>query len=269
MVELRDAVRGDQLVLHYQPVFRATDLELISAEALVRWTHPTDGLLGPEEFVPLAEGWGLIDDLARTVVRLAVRQAGIWASEGTAFPTAVNLSPLNLRSSATLDFIMASLRDAALDPALLKLEITESAFMHADAPTMAALGRVHAMGVRIAIDDFGTGYSSLGSLRSLPIDELKLDRTFIGRMRDTDADRRIVRTVIELAHGLGLEVTAEEVEDEATLGMLREMGCDAIQGYLTGRPVPAEEVDWHRPVLIGGGSPQLAVSPRGSSNDVR
>jgi diguanylate cyclase (GGDEF)-like protein/PAS domain S-box-containing protein len=266
MMELRDAVRGDELVLHYQPVFRATDLELISAEALVRWNHPTDGLLGPEEFVPLAEGSGLIDDLARTVVGLAVRQAVAWASEGRAVPTAVNLSPLNLRSPETLEFIMAAVREADLDPALLKLEITESAIMHADAPTMAALGRVHAMGVRIAIDDFGTGYSSLGSLRSLPIDEVKLDRTFIGRMRDSDADRRIVRTVIELAHGLGLEVTAEEVEDEATLAMLRDMGCDAIQGYLTGRPIPAEEVHLRRPVLAEAAAPLSSLPRSGSRN---
>ena len=247
MMELRDAVDGDELVLHYQPMFRATDLELISAEALVRWQHPTEGLLGPGEFVPLAEGSGIIDDLARTVIRMAVRQAAGWASAGTPLRTAINLSPLNLRGSSVLEYLMAALRDAALDPALLKLEITESAIMEADASTMAALARIHALGVRIAIDDFGTGYSSLGSLRTLPIDTLKLDRSFIARMRDSAADRTIVRTVIELAHGLDLQVTAEGVEDEATLAMLREMGCDAIQGYLTGRPVPAEKFHWLRP----------------------
>lgn len=243
-MELRNALHGDELVLHYQPVFRATDLELISAEALVRWQHPTEGLLAPGEFVPLAEGSGLINDLARTVTQMAVRQAAAWASAGTPLRTAINLSPLSLRSPEVLEYIMAALADAALDPTLLKLEITETAIMDADPSTMAALARVHDLGVLIAVDDFGTGYSSLGSLRSLPIDELKLDRSFIGRMRDSVADRTIVGTMIELAHGLDLEVTAEGVEDGATLAMLRELGCDAIQGYLTGRPVPAEEFHW-------------------------
>ena len=257
MTELRDALAGNQLVLHYQPVFRATDLELISAEALVRWQHPTDGLLGPAEFVPLAEESGMIDDLARTVISMGVRQATGWASAGSSLRTAVNLSPLNLRGSSVLESIMEALGEAPLAPALFKLEITESAIMDADASTMAALARIHALGVRIAIDDFGTGYSSLGSLRSLPIDELKLDRSFIGRMRNNAADRTIVRTIIELAHGLDLEVTAEGVEDEATLAILREMGCDAVQGYLTGRPVPAEDFHWHsrdgeRPAITVG-----------------
>lgn len=246
MMELREALRGDELVLHYQAVFRAADLELMSAEALVRWQHPSEGLLGPVEFVPLAEEFGMIDDLARSVIRMAARQAAEWASAGTPLPTAINLSPLNLRGPSVLEHIMATVRDAALDPALLQLEITESAIMAADASTMAALARIHELGVRIAIDDFGTGFSSLGSLRSLPIDNLKLDQSFIGRMRDSAADRTIVRAVIELAHGLDLEVTAEGVEDDATLAMLREMGCDAIQGFLTGRPVPADQFHWLR-----------------------
>jgi diguanylate cyclase (GGDEF)-like protein/PAS domain S-box-containing protein len=257
MTELRDAFEGDQLLLHYQPVFRATDLELIGAEALVRWQHPTGGLLGPAEFVALAEESGMIDDLARTVVRMGVRQASGWASAGSSLRTAVNLSPLNLRGSSVLEFIMAALREAPLSPALFKLEITESAIMDADASTMAALARIHALGVRIAIDDFGTGYSSLGSLRSLPIDELKLDRSFIGRMRNNAADRTIVGTIIELAHGLDLEVIAEGVEDEATLAILREMDCDAVQGYLTGRPVPAEDFHWFH--SRGGDRPAITV----------
>ena len=244
LMELREAVERDELILHYQPVFRAADLQLISAEALVRWQHPTEGLLPPSEFVPLAEGSGLINDVAYTVIRLAVHQAAAWASAATPIRVAINLSPLNLRSPEVLERIVVTLGEAALDPALLKLEITETAIMDADPATIDALGRIHDLGVRIAIDDFGTGYSSLGSLRSLPIDKLKLDRSFIGRMHDSPADSTIVRTIIELAHGLGLEVTAEGVEDEATLVMLREMGCDAIQGYLTGRPVPAEEFRW-------------------------
>ena len=165
------------------------------------------------------------------MIRLAVRQAAAWASTDTPLRLAINLSPLNLRSPAVLEYMMAALPDAGLDPALIDVEITESAIMDADASTMAALGRIHALGVCIAIDDFGTGYSSLGSLRSLPIDTLKLDRSFIGRMRDSAADRTIVRTMIELAHGLDLEVIAE---------------CDAIQGFLTGRPVPAEDFHWLR-----------------------
>lgn len=228
LTELRDALLGNELVLHYQPVFRATDLGLLGGEALVRWQHPTDGLLGPEDFVPLAESSGLINELARAVIRMAVRQAAGWASAGTPLLVAINLSALNLRSPEVLDYVVATARDAALDPRLLKLEITESAIMLADPATIATLGRIRDLGACIAIDDFGTGYPSLGSLRSLPIDKLKLDRSFIGRMRDSAADGTIVRSMIELAHSLGLEVTAEGVEDEATLALLREMGCEAI-----------------------------------------
>ncbi len=244
MMGLRQALSDDELVLHYQPVFRAADLELISAEALVRWQHPTDGLLGPNEFIPLAEGAGLIDELARVVTRKAVQQAAAWSSAGTPLRTAVNLSPLNLRNPSVLQFAMAALDEAGLDPALLELEITESAFMEADESTMEHLARIHELGVQIAIDDFGTGYSSLGSLRSLPIDKLKLDRSFISGWRDNHADRMIVRSMVELAHNMNLEVIAEGVEDRATLVLLQVIHCDAVQGYLTGRPVPAEAFRW-------------------------
>ncbi len=244
LMELREALTHDQLILHYQPVFQARSLELISAEALVRWRHPTAGLLAPQEFIPLAEQAGLIDDLSLWVVREAVRQASRWASDGTPLVTAINLSPLNLRDSSIIDYLVSVLDEADLDAALFKIEITESAIVRADEGTMRALAGLRELGVRVAIDDFGTGYSSLGSLRSLPVDEIKLDRTFIGGMQAGAADRHIVRSIINLAHGLGLEVVAEGVEDQETLALLREMDCDAIQGYLTGRPVPVDDFVW-------------------------
>jgi diguanylate cyclase (GGDEF)-like protein/PAS domain S-box-containing protein len=242
LMELREALRGEQLLLYYQPVFRARDLGLISAEALVRWQHPAKGLLGPDEFVPLAEGAGLVDDLAIWVLRQATRQVASWKAAGRELVTAVNLSALNLRDASIVDQFASMLGEKKLDPALMKVEITETALMTADPRAIHALEELRGRGLRVAMDDFGTGYSSLGALRSMPIDEIKLDRSFVSRTLDDGVDRRIVGTIIDLAHDLGLQVIAEGVEDAATLTLLREMGCDAIQGYLTGRPVPPDDL---------------------------
>ncbi len=265
LMELREALTNEQLVLYYQPVFEARDLGLISAEALVRWQHPTEGLLGPDEFVPLAEGAGLFDDLALWVLRQATRQVAQWKGEGRVLVTAVNLSALSLRDASVVDQFTTMLLEAQLDPTLMKIEITETALMTADPRAIGALAELRRRGLRIAMDDFGTGYSSLGALRSMPIDEIKLDRTFVSRTLENGADQRIVGTIIQLAHDLGLQVIAEGVEDVATLALLREMGCDALQGYLIGRPAPAGALRWAPGVIEGGlGAPVRApVSSRG------
>ena len=250
LAELREALEGNQLIVHYQPVFSAARLELLSTEALVRWEHPTAGLLGPDEFIPLAEGSGLIDEVARQVLRIAALQAVAWAAAGTPLATAINISQLNLHNASVLGQLMSILDETGLDPALMKIEITESAIMFADEPALEALARLRARGVRVAIDDFGTGYSSLSLLRSLPMDEIKLDHSFVRRMRHHGPDRQIVRSIIELAHNLGLDVTAEGVEDRATLTLLQQMECDAVQGFLTGRPVEAHALA-RSPALMG------------------
>jgi len=241
--ELRRALEGGQLVLHYQPKVELKSGSVIGAEALVRWRHPKRGLVPPNEFIALAERGGLIKRLTRWVLDEAVGQCESWQKAGTRLPVSVNLSARNLQDVQLLDEVPEMLARRNLEPDLLELEITETAVM-ADAPrAMETLRGLRASGVGLAVDDFGTGYSSLVYLRKLPVNQLKIDKSFvIGMAAQGEEDEIIVRSTTDLGHHLGLQVVAEGVEDRPTFDKLSKLGCDAAQGYYMARPMAAPEL---------------------------
>ena len=242
MAELRAAVDDNQLALHYQPVIAAATGEVIGVEALVRWMHPQRGLLAPGWFIPLAEQTGLIKPLTLWVLDAALRQVRRWRQEGIYTSVAVNLSARLLHDPDLLAHVSSSLADAELEADVLDLEVTESAVMANPQGALDVITDLSRKGVRFTIDDFGTGYSSLGYLKRLPVHQIKIDRTFVVDMLDDENDASIVRSVIELAHSLGVRVVAEGVEDAATNDRLVSYGCDYLQGFFLGRPVVSAEI---------------------------
>jgi EAL domain-containing protein (putative c-di-GMP-specific phosphodiesterase class I) len=240
MTELRAAVEAGDLDVHYQPMVSAADGSLHKAEALVRWPHPTRGLMSPGEFLPLVESTRLIVDLNRLVIREATRQCAAWRAGGVPVDVCANVTVLDLLEPSFVAEVDRALRVAGLPPSALTLEITEGAFLQEPDRVRRTLERLRAMGVTIAIDDFGTGYSSLAYLKDLPVDILKIDRSFVADVTTTDAGQAIVAAAIELGHRLGLTVVAEGVEDLEQFDVLGELGCDLIQGYLVCRPVRAD-----------------------------
>lgn len=242
MGELRHAVERQELVLHYQPKVDLKTRRTIGVEALVRWQHPEHGLIPPDQFITLAEHTGVIMPLTLWVLGEAARQGSAWRRAGMEISVAVNLSARNLHDLQLPDQIAELLRTWQLPPAGLDLEITESAIMADPLRATEILTRLRAMGIRFSIDDFGAGYSSLSYLRKLPAIELKVDKSFIIGMAANEDDAAIVHSTIDLAHNLGLRVTAEGVESQDVLTRLEAMGCDAAQGYFISRPVPAAEL---------------------------
>ena len=240
--QLRRALAAGELVVHYQPKADVRSGRILGVEALVRWQHPEHGLLGPGEFVPLAETTGLIRPLTAHVLDAALRQCRAWRDAGRALSVAVNLSTRCLLDLTLPDQITALLEDTAVAPERLVLEITESSIMTDPTRALEILNRLHALGVQLAIDDFGTGYSSMAYLKSLPVDELKVDRSFVQHLRHNLSDAVIVRSTVDLGHNLGLRVVAEGVEDQATWQELATLGCDSVQGYYLARPMPAAEL---------------------------
>jgi diguanylate cyclase (GGDEF)-like protein/PAS domain S-box-containing protein len=239
--ELRAAVRGGELRVHYQPRVRLADGVVRGFEALVRWQHPQHGLLAPARFVPLAELSDVIRPLTLWVLGEALRQQREWSDRGHDVRISVNLSARHLMDDSCASRIAELLAFAAVDPSALELEITESAIIADPERAGATLERIRALGVRVAIDDFGTGFSSLSHLKRLPLNALKIDVSFVRQMLASPADRAIVESTVHLAHDLGLMVVAEGIEDEATLEALRAQGCDEGQGYFVGRPMPPDE----------------------------
>jgi diguanylate cyclase (GGDEF)-like protein len=237
LTELRRALEKQEFILHYQPKVSLPDRQVTSVEALVRWQHPTRGLLGPGEFLPVLERSGLMQALTRWVIREAVRQAASWRRAGMPLPVAVNINPRSLLDGDLPARVLATLLGAELPASFLELEITETAVMSDPARAAAVLAQLKARGIRVAIDDFGAGYTSLAHLRTLPIAALKLDRSLIAQMLERHEDNAVTRALIDLAHQLGLRVVAEGVETEAVLDRLAAMGCDEVQGYLISRPV--------------------------------
>jgi EAL domain-containing protein (putative c-di-GMP-specific phosphodiesterase class I) len=236
--QLRRALDRGELVVHYQPKCPLRPGHRAGAEALVRWDHPQLGRIGPDLFVPLAERLGLIDALTRRVLSLALRQCADWRAAGLDAQVAVNLSARCLLDRELPRFIDERLAAFDVPADCLQLEITESELVADVVHARQMLERLAERGVRWAIDDFGTGYSSLAQLQCLPVDELKIDRSFVQAMPGSASDDTIVRSTIDLAHNLGLSVTAEGVESEAVLLRLAALGCDFVQGYHLGRPAP-------------------------------
>jgi EAL domain-containing protein (putative c-di-GMP-specific phosphodiesterase class I) len=231
--ELREAIQRDQFVCHYQPIVSLETDAVIRIEALARWQHPAQGLLGPDEFIYVAEQTGLIEPLTILLIDKVLTE---WAAPGARLPIpiAVNLSARHLRDPELPDRVADVLRLHGAAPSALALEITEHSIMSDPDRSIACLSRLRGMGITVAVDDFGTGYSSLGYLRDLPVDELKIDRLFVSGLSTSDA--AIVRSTIELAHNLGLTVVAEGVESTAVRDRLRKLNCDAAQGIFFAAP---------------------------------
>ena len=239
LTALRSAVDDDQLVLHFQPRLDLATGRRTAVEALVRWQHPTEGLLPPALFIPLAEPTGLMDALTRRVLELALEQARRWREQGRSLPVAVNVSASVLHDTDLVGTVLEALGRAGLPPSLLELEVTESAMMSSPPSAIRVAKALRAAGVRLSVDDFGTGHSSLAYLRDLPVSQLKIDRSFLRDVPGNERDVSIVRSVIELGHNLGLRVVGEGIETAESLALLTELGCDEGQGFLLGRPVPA------------------------------
>jgi diguanylate cyclase (GGDEF)-like protein len=237
--DLDAAIAGQQFVLHYQPKLNVETGAVVEAEALVRWQHPTRGLLYPDTFLPLVEQSGLMGSLTRLVLRAAVEQVAAWRKNGMDLAVAVNLSASDLLDERLDEHIFALLAEHSVPVEAVGLEITESVLMIDPDRARSVLERLRRFGLRISIDDYGTGYCALAYLHNLPIDELKIDRSFIANMSEDRRSGAIVRSTIELAHALGLEVVAEGVEHQAALDMLTGFGCDYAQGYHFTKPLPA------------------------------
>jgi diguanylate cyclase (GGDEF)-like protein len=241
--ELRHALDNDELVLHFQPKVALSSGRVIGAEALVRWQHPERGLLGPHEFLGLAERTGLIGDITRWVLDAAVRQCAAWRRSGLELPVAVNLAGANIVDTTLPESVAHILQRWEVPGRLLECEVSEDTVMGDPRRAGDVLERLRELGVRLSLDDFGTGHSSLSYLKRLPLDEVKIDRSFVIGMADDPSDAAIVRSTIDLARHLGLEVVAEGVETTEVLDVLAALQCDVAQGFLLSRPLPAAEFD--------------------------
>ncbi|PYS33535.1 MAG: hypothetical protein DMF75_09120, partial [Acidobacteria bacterium] len=243
--DLRRAIDREELRVHYQPIVSLDSGQLAGFEALVRWQHPERGFINPSDFIPLAEDTGLIVPLGIWVLRRACEQLGKWQWQSAANRSlfmSVNLSGKQVARPRLVSEIRQVLEETRIDPKYLKLEITESAVMENAETAVQLLRRLKALGVQLSIDDFGTGYSSLGYLHRFPVNTLKIDRSFVGRIGEAAENIEIVRTIISLAENMGMEVVAEGVETLSQLAQLRKLNCQYGQGYLFSRPVDAESV---------------------------
>lgn len=256
--ELRDALEHGELRLHYQPQLNLRTGERLTSEVLIRWPHPTLGLIPPLKFLPLAEQTGLMGKLTRWVLEQALAQCAAWRADGGAAAVSVNISPSNLLEPGFAALVKHQLELNSLAPEVLVLEITETSIITDFERAKLVIDELAELGVVVSVDDFGTGFTSLAYLSSLAVRELKLDRTFTTHV--AQRDRQLVRSTIELGHALGLRVVAEGVEDGETLALLKELGCDVGQGYFIGRPEPPEEqTSPPRPALEA--KPRVAEQP--------
>jgi predicted signal transduction protein with EAL and GGDEF domain/FixJ family two-component response regulator len=246
---LRNALEKNEFHLLYQPQIALTSRRTASVEALIRWQHPTRGLIPPLEFIPLAEETGLIERIGEWVLRTAISDVKEWVSAGSNVTVAVNLSPVQFADPNLAEHILSMLADADLPPAHLEIEVTESTLMENSSSIRETLRTLRHHGVHIALDDFGTGYSSLAYLTRMPISRIKVDRCFVNDLMNDVESVAIVRAVLAMAHSLGMEVTAEGVETEDQAALLESMACDAQQGFYYSKPVPAADI------------PSLLVSP--------
>jgi len=241
--DLREAIRDGELVVHYQPKYSTRDRQLTGAEALVRWQHPEKGMIPPDKFIGIAERTGLINDLESWVLDSVCAQIRRWLDQGLSVPPiSVNLSAIRIHNEDLPERTQACLEQHNVDAGYLMFEITESLAVREILRAVEALKRFSAMGVHVALDDFGTGHSSLSYLRQLPIQQLKIDRSFIKDLGSCHGDHvEIVRSIIGLAHALQLRVVAEGVETEEQMAFLDSLNCDEVQGFLLSRPVPVED----------------------------
>ena len=261
--ELRLAIEREELTIHYQPKVLLSTGTIVGMEALVRWDHPTLGLIAPKEFIPLAEEVGLIDSLGRWVLGEACAESRRWQEQHPAAPplvTSVNLSLGQFQGSDLVPEIAEILRQTGLNPSCLELEITESVIMEDVEYAIDLLEHLKKLGIRVALDDFGTGYSSLEALRRFPLDALKIDKVFVDGVSKSQQDTAVVQLVIDLAHAVGIQAIAEGVETVDQLTKLRDMGCDQAQGYYFWKPLMGEEA-----AALQGGSLRWLLDQRSST----
>jgi diguanylate cyclase (GGDEF)-like protein len=237
--DLRQAIERGELWVAYQPIIRCAGEEICGFEALVRWAHPVRGPISPDKFIPLAEECGLISKIGEWVLKTALQEAVGWPEQ---LRVAVNLSPIQFNDPATVDMVAEQLRETGLRAERLELEITEGVFLAEGDSTDETFAKLKSLGVRLALDDFGTGYSSLGYLKKAPFDKIKIDQSFVrGAASATNRNSAIIRAIVTLAETLGMDTTAEGVETHDDLHLIRELGVSQVQGYIFGRPVPADE----------------------------
>jgi EAL domain-containing protein (putative c-di-GMP-specific phosphodiesterase class I) len=257
--DLRKALERGELQLYYQPQLNLASGQVNGVEALIRWQHPQRGLVSPADFIPLAEDTGLIGPIGEWVLREACRQNRLWQSHGLPpLRMAVNVSGQQLGAPEFVDMVARALEETGHVAQRLELEITETTLMRNLDQSAQVLSRLRALGVRLSIDDFGTGYSSLGYLKHLPVQTVKIDRSFVAELPENSHDAAITNGIIDMGHNLGLEVIGEGVETAAQLRYLRERGCDMIQGYLLHAPTTADNLEaWlgsnSRPSVAGLG----------------
>ncbi|MCL4162858.1 UNVERIFIED_CONTAM: hypothetical protein GTU68_043267 [Idotea baltica] len=242
--ELKLAIEENQLSLLYQPKLDMLSGQTVGVEALVRWIHPDRGLISPGDFIPLAEETGLIMPLGKWVLQESTRQVQRWKSQGLgAFSVAINCSTVQFTRGNMIADIEAALKASNIDPSLLEIELTENLFLHNIENGIQLLNSLKELGVQIAIDDFATGISSLSYLKRLPVDKLKIDRTFVEDLHVDKGDEAIVSAIVTLGHQLGLSIVAEGVENEEQYNMLRKLNCNEVQGYYFSHPLSSEEFE--------------------------
>ncbi|MDQ1198068.1 EAL domain-containing protein [Agrobacterium sp. SORGH_AS 787] len=237
--DLQAALQNNEMEVYYQPQVSTETRDICGFEALLRWTHPVRGRVPPAEFIPVAERTGFINALGKWVMETACKEAALWKPD---IKIAINLSPVQLHSSNLIQNVVDALEKSSLDPARLEMEITESVLLGNSDQTLAILGNLKAVGINMAMDDFGTGYSSLGNLRRVPFDKLKIDQSFLTDITSSQDALAIVEFVVGLGRKLRMTMIAEGVETEEQFAYMRQLGCDQIQGYLIGKPVPASEL---------------------------
>jgi len=241
--DLYDALSHDEFKLAYQPIFDLQTTEVTGVEALLRWEHPTRGVVMPDEFIPVLERTGLIVEVGRWVLNEACRQTAQWRQRHDGIDIAVNVSAVQLGRADLVDDVRAALEESGLEPSSLTLEITETAIMRDTALAIRSLEAIKALGVRIAIDDFGTGYSSLNYLKQFPVDVIKIDRAFISDIANSDEAAALIHTLVQLGKALGLATLAEGIEDNHQFAHLRREDCDSGQGFLFAKPLDAAALE--------------------------
>src|SRR5208283_4870748 len=247
-----------ELLLFYQPIFEMVDGRLKGFEALVRWSHPTRGLIAPERFIPLAEESGLIVPVGRWVMHEAIRQLAAWDARhesARSLSISVNVSTVQLAAPSIVRDVQSALAQAGIAPERVVLEVTEGSLGRDAERTIELLHELKGLGVRIAIDDFGTGYASLSHLQRLPVDILKVDRSFVAALDDGGNSRELLEAILGVGQALSLVVVAEGIEAQSQMTALHEMGCEMAQGFLVGKPSPAEVAE----SLLAGGPPSMRV----------